>query len=142
MGYKTTLQGKRHWHFALSAKAALHPEPVMMLRTHVLFSDDGLHLWESPAAMHRARRTQCKGWWNDDWRDRLLASMAWLASGGATIALPLGDTVHAKVSARPVEFSSPIALNEQALDDGSLEDAARDSGDDDSEEDEELEGAS
>lgn len=140
MGYKTTAQGKRHWHFALSAKAALHPEPVMMLRTHVLFSDDGMHLWESPSAMHRARRTQCKSWWNDDWRDRLLASMTWLADDDAAIALPLGDTVHAKVSARPVEFSSPIALNEQALDEGAVEDGAYD--DDDSEDDEGLEGAS
>lgn len=142
MGYKTTAQGKRHWHFALSAKAALHPEPLMMLRTHVLFSDDGMHLWESPSAMHRARRTQCKNWWNDDWRDRLLASMAWLADGNATIALPLGDTVYAHVSARPIEFSSPIALNEQAPDDVPVEDGADDDDDDDSEDDEELEGTS
>lgn len=141
MGYKTTARGKRHWHFALSAKAALHPEPVMMLRTHVLFSDDGMQLWESSSAMHRARRTQCKSWWNDDWRDRLLASMAWIADGDAEFALPLGDTVHATVSARPVEFLSPIALNEQALDEGPVEDAVYDD-DDDSEDDDELEGAS
>jgi hypothetical protein len=81
MEYKTTTKGERRWHFAVSARAAVHPEPVLMLRSHVLFSDDGLKLWESAAHMHRARRSQCKNWWNDDWRDRLLATMTGLADG-------------------------------------------------------------
>jgi hypothetical protein len=28
--------------------------------------------------MHSARRRQCKSWWNDEWRDRILAAMTWL----------------------------------------------------------------
>lgn len=30
--------------------------------------------------MHKARRSQCKQWWNDDGRDGILAAMAWLES--------------------------------------------------------------
>jgi hypothetical protein len=87
---------------------------MMILRSHVLFSDDGETLWASAMGMHRARRGQCKSWWNDDWRDRLLATMAWLSGGEATFVLPLGTTVSAVMSARPIQFVSPVTLNEQA----------------------------
>jgi hypothetical protein len=134
MGYKTRKprpgsnpdEGKaptlRHWHFAVSARPALHPMPMLQLRAHVLFSDDGRNLWSAPTAkgrervlraMHRARRSQCKSWWNDDWRDRLLATMAWLAGHAPTLNLQvsLGSAVAA-VNPRPVEFLSPVTLRE------------------------------
>ncbi len=136
MGYKTTTKGKRHWHFAVSARAALHPEPVLMLRSHVLFSDDGEKLWESAALMHRARRSQCKNWWNDDWRDRLLATMTWLGDGELTFALPLGSSVRGSVSIRPLEFASPVTLNEHARDEPEPEEEVADG---DEEEDDEPE---
>ena len=136
MGFKTTAHGKRHWHFAVSAKAALHPEPVLMLRSHVLFSDDGANIWESAAQMHRARRSQCKNWWNDDWRDRLLATMAWLADGRLTFSLPLGSSVQGSVSTRPLEFVSPVTLNEHARDDPKQDSGTEDK--DDAEPEEEF----
>jgi hypothetical protein len=116
MGYATRTNGtRRHWHFAVSAKPAVHPQPMLMMRTHVLFSDDGIKLWTSPKAMHRARRSQCKQWWNDDWRDRLLATMTWLSNGAPTIALPLGADTFATMPIRPLAFESPVALNENAV---------------------------
>ena len=113
-GYKTRKSGeRRHWHFAVSAWPAVHPRPMLQIRTHVLFSDDGRVIWSSPEAMHRARRSQCKNWWNDDWRDRLLATMSWLASGESTFALPLAvASVSSVVDARPVEFLCPVKLEE------------------------------
>ena len=89
--------------------------------------------------MHRARRTQCKNWWNDDWRDRLIASIAWLADSQTSIALPLGNSVHAEVSARPVEFTSPTTLDEQARAEATVEEMAEG---DEAEEDDDLEGVS
>ena len=112
IGYKTRLGRKRYWHFALSAKPALHPEPLLMIRSHVLFSDDATSIWPSVDEMHRARRSQCKGWWNDDWRDRLLGTMAWLAEGTDELRLPLSPSSVAKLSAHPVEFQSPVTLIE------------------------------
>lgn len=137
MGYKTTGAGRRHWHFAVSAKAAVHPEPLLMVRSHVLFSDDGVRLWESPAQMHRARRSQCKSWWNDDWRDRLVAAMSWLASGQPSLALPLAGSDGGSVSVRPIEFTSPLALDEEA--DGEQSEAEDLGGDDDGDEEDVLE---
>lgn len=136
MGYKTTPKGKRHWHFAASARGAVHPQPVLMVRSHVLFSDDGKQLWESPRQMHRARRSQCKNWWNDDWRDRLLATMTWLADGEPTLALPLGTSVHGNVGIRPLEFLSPVTLDEHARDEPESGEEPDDFGEDRDEEEE------
>ena len=112
MGYRKRQSGhKRHWHFAVSARPAVHPQPMLQIRAHVLFSDDGLTLWSSPSAMHRARRSQCKNWWNDDWRDRILATMTWLARDGRCLVLPLSTgQAAAVVAARPLEFLSPVSV--------------------------------
>ena len=73
----------------------------------------GRTIWSSRSAMHRARRSQCKNWWNDDWRDRILASMAWLAQDGDSLGLPLSaGSVAAVVAPRPFEFLSPVTLRE------------------------------
>lgn len=114
MGYATMTKGKRHWHFAISSQPAVHPEPMLMLKSHVLFSDDGIALWDSPKRMHKARRSQCKQWWNDDWRDRLMASVSWLANGAESVRLPVGQTVFAELALYPIEFESPIRLKEDA----------------------------
>ena len=76
--------------------------------------------------MHRARRGQCKSWWNDDWRDRLLATMAFLSDGEAALLLPLGTSVSGEMSARPVQFVSPVTLNEQARDPVEFEEGSED----------------
>lgn len=120
MGYKTRKSGKlRHWHFALTAKPAVHPQPMLQVRAHVLFSDDGRTIWSSPDAMHRARRNQCRQWWNDDWRDRIIASMSCLGMHESSFSLPLsGSSATAVVGLQPVEFLSPVKLREPGADRG------------------------
>ena len=116
LGYKTVTTGKRHWHFAISARPAFHPKPMLQIRTHVLFSDDGRNVWPSLSKTHRARRSQCKDWWNDDWRDRLLASMSWLSSSESSIVLPLStSSENVVIDVDPVEFISPVKLKEEAV---------------------------
>lgn len=109
-GYKTVPSGsRRYWHFGGSARAQLSQMPVLMVRSHVFFSDDEQTLWASPERMHRARRSQCKNWWNDDWRDRLLAAMRWLGDESASIELPVSGLCPARVSTLPVVFNSPVS---------------------------------
>lgn len=125
IGFKTLGTGKRYWHFAVSAKPAVHPEPMLAIRAHVLFSDDAVRVWDSSDAMHKARRSQCKDWWNDDWRDRLMGTMAWLAGESTGLNLVLAPSALAVVSARPVEFISPVTLKEPGAADGGSSDGAR-----------------
>ncbi|HUV30414.1 MAG TPA: hypothetical protein VMY05_04890 [Acidobacteriota bacterium] len=101
-------RAKRMWHFALSSRPLLHPELAYVIRPHVLFSDDGVTIWESKERLHAARRSQCKDWWNDDWRDRILAGVMWLSDGADMIQLPISNDATLHVERSPVIVSSPV----------------------------------
>ncbi len=100
---------KQHWHFGVEARPLVYPRFAFGLHAHVLFSHDGLNIWQSKSALHRTRRSACREWWNDDWRDRLLATMAWLASGTSSITIEVGTGTHLEISCEPVRFQSPVS---------------------------------
>lgn len=117
MGYKTlrTADGAkkvRHWHFGISAKPFVYPTMAYGIKAHVLFSDDGKEIWQSDKRLNRARMSQCRNWWNDDWRDRILATMHWLAVGGETIDIPVGRGTVIKVAKSPQLFTSEVSFVE------------------------------
>jgi hypothetical protein len=123
-----------------------------VIKGHVLFSDDGLRLWASKDRLAKARRNQCKNWWNDEWRDRLLAVMAHLAGQGQQIVLSLAPNVAITLSSRPELFESPVSyidpsdiVKEEELDEYSFEEEEGeldDEGSDDAEEKPDLPAAS
>lgn len=112
IGYKSVGKDKKRiWHFGISAKPIIRPETLFVVKSHVLFSDDGKTLWANKDAMARARRNQCRNWWNDDWRDRLLATMSHLATGEARISFALGSDASFALAKLPVLFESPVTYN-------------------------------
>jgi hypothetical protein len=118
VGYKTMQSGhRRYYHVAISAHAKLDPVGYRIL-THVLFSDDGKTIWHNAKAMHRARRSQCWDWWNDDWRDRLLASVQYL---GDLMALNSSDSLAFMTSPSvvhaPVTYDDPPKRTATTVDD-------------------------
>jgi hypothetical protein len=106
----------RYWHFSLEARAVVNPRLGFMVKPHVLFSDDGATIWSSSAQLHRARRSHCRQWWNDRWRDLILGTMAWLAEGQEGVRLPVGQTGTVSVSVTPLEIESPFSYDEFELD--------------------------
>jgi hypothetical protein len=114
-GVGGVVRGHRHWHFCLEAKPTSHPVVGYTMKAHVLFSDDGKNIWSDAARLHRARRSQCKGWWNDMWRDRIAGSAQFLAEDGA-IKLPVGADLHVMVDMQPIVLECPISFDESALD--------------------------
>jgi len=113
VGYKTLMGGKlRYWHYALSAKPVIRPETLFLVKGHVLFSDDGVNLWTNKDQMAKARRNQCKNWWNDEWRDRMYAAIAHLANSTETVVFPLGATANFSISKQPIQFESPVSYLE------------------------------
>ena len=103
----------KYWHLGISGKVLLEPVPCLALRAHILFSDDGSELWSSHKRMHKKRRRVFKTWWNDRWRDFLLAAVTWISRDSEYFELPLGVNVSgAPVSLRvmtsPVLFTSPV----------------------------------
>ena len=113
VGYKTMLAGKlRYWHYAISGKPLIRPETLFLIKGHVLFSDDGVNLWTNKDLMAKARRNQCKNWWNDEWRDRMYAAMAHLAEPSEASIIPLGATASFQISRQPIPFESPVSYLE------------------------------
>jgi hypothetical protein len=101
-------RSKHYWHFGIQGRPRLWPEPVIHISAHVLFSDNGETIWESKRRLHSARRRQCKSWYNDEWRDRLLASMAFLADGKDTIDIEVVGGSPIKIALTPELFESKI----------------------------------
>lgn len=113
VGYKTMSRPDasswvRFWHFAVQAKRVkFFPALAFVVSHHVVFSEDGQNLWDSRERQHSARRSQCKNWWNDDWRDRLLAMMFWLAEGSDRVTIDCGgDSIE--VAPRPLTFTASV----------------------------------
>ncbi len=118
VGYKTLKkleQGTeilRYWHFALQAKPSTSPFIGYTMKPHVLFSDDGQAIWESKRRLHRARRSQCRGWWNDRWRDLLFGATASLADEDGVIGFPVGPEETLSISCHPLALTSPVSYVE------------------------------
>ena len=83
-----------------------------VIKHHVVFTKDGALL--GATEQHAARRNQCRTWWNAEWRDRLLAALAWSADDRGRIELAVSNGDSIVVSAKPVEFSSPVSYVEPA----------------------------
>lgn len=113
VGYKSKAdRSKRYWHFGIQAKPMFYPQLLFSLSSHVIFSDDGQTAWTSPDRMHKARRRQCKNWQNDEWRDKLFATLNWLSDAQASIRVPVGRALFVEACSRPLEFESPLAYSD------------------------------
>jgi hypothetical protein len=79
------------WHAAFEAKPVVGDVPRFVLRPHVIFTADGKTPLFSKQRMHVLRRSFCKSWWNDRWRDLLIAFTQIIGEDGE-IRLPATPT--------------------------------------------------
>jgi hypothetical protein len=136
----TGVSVKRLWHYAVQARPLVHPMLAYIFKSHVLFTDDGTTIWESKKRLAAARRSQCKSWWNDEWRDRTLAAATYLCDGADKITIKLGSTATLSFPATPLPFCSPVSYTDPQLlkyqeDAETADDYGRGSRDDDAFED-------
>jgi hypothetical protein len=127
VGYSTRMNPttgvgmKRYWHFGMEARPQVHPALAFIMKPHVIFSNDGKTIWSSKKKLAAARQSQCKGWWNDVWRDRTLAAVSHLADGQDSIEMPVGPDLFLSVARFPILFRSPVAYTDpQELDEAAL----------------------
>src|SRR5205085_2178937 len=59
---------------------------------------------------HLRRRRLTRSWWNDVWRDRLLAAMHFLAAGESEVALHAGNITFS-VRAWPLNVNVPVSYD-------------------------------
>ena len=136
----TGVSVKRYWHYAVQARPLVRPTFAYIFKSHVLFTNDGTTIWESKKRLASARRSQCKSWWNDEWRDRTLAAATYLSDGADKINLTLGSNVTLSIAPAPLSFCSPMSYTDPQLlryseDDEAADDYGRDSRDEDAFED-------
>ena len=99
-----------HWHLAIEAVPVLTNLHHFTLKPHVVFTEDGRTPLESVARMHALRRGFCKNWWNDRWRDLIVAFAAWFAQGEKTIEIRMSETASVSLDAKMMELISPVGL--------------------------------
>ncbi len=120
-----------YWHFAVSGKVSIADPQHLLLRTHVVFTQDGKTPLDSQSRAGRLRKSFCKNWWNDRWRDLLRAFVAALANGKEEFYLSLGGDAVATISASPMGFEAPLSITEN----GSVSTAEEDHVEDETEAD-------
>lgn len=97
------------WHFGVSARVSDTMGFALALNSHVVFTDNGRDPWTADERQHRARRRIGKNWWNDKWRDLLMATMYWIAGGQELIRVPCGGELSLGVARLPLIFESPFS---------------------------------
>lgn len=100
------------WHFAVQARSMLSPSPAFAIKTHVVFTNDGLTPIESASQQHSARRSIGKNWWNPEWRDRLTAMMTHLsATTPGFVEVATGGRTPMRMCSEPCLFESPASYS-------------------------------
>ncbi|MBA2591789.1 MAG: toll/interleukin-1 receptor domain-containing protein [Pseudomonadota bacterium] len=133
-----------NWHYAPELLPMVGKTNRFSIKPHVLFSEDGDTPITDVARAHRLRRGFCKNWWQDRWRDLMLAYLAYLSGRKESIEVPLSDSFTLLLSAKPTIYISPVTavapgIEQEREDDDQLADEAADDLDDDEEDDDLLE---
>jgi hypothetical protein len=95
------------WHLCLVAKPRIWPALVYRLHANIVLSTDGRSAMPGDKT-HARRRRLTRSWWNDVWRDRLLAGMSFLAEGGDALVIKTGSSSFS-VAAWPLLADLPVS---------------------------------
>lgn len=121
-----------YWHYAPELIPVLGKRIRFAIIPRVVFSEDGATPLEDVARSHRLRRRFCKSWWQDRWRDMMLAYIAMISDGKESFELPISDSSSIEVSVQPELFSCPVtAVSPSQVDDDEERDVNIDEMDDD-----------
>ena len=105
------LSGKfkeRRWHLCLVAQPKLWPDALYRVHANVAVTTDG-KMPLPGEQLQRIRLRLTRSWFNDKWRDMLLAAMGWLANGADTVDLAaMGERLS--VASLPMTFDFPVSF--------------------------------
>ena len=88
----------------------------IITRIRVYITDLTGKLYPGRAA-HIRRKKLCKSWWNEEWLNRLMGVMQFLAGENEQIAIGETEDERIIIERFPRTYTSPIRLNEEALSD-------------------------
>jgi TIR domain len=97
------------WHVCLLARPRLTPIPIYRIHANIVLTRDG----KTPLPgdkTHERRRRLTKSWWNDVWRDRLLAAVHFLGDSASVIEIPTGND-RFKFATWPITLDFPVSYD-------------------------------
>jgi hypothetical protein len=77
----------------------------------VVFTSEGHSPLGDAKRLHRLRRSFCKSWRNDKWRDLLLAFWFWLAEGAAFVDVAMGEGAVMRLKLPPMIFDAAFSID-------------------------------
>lgn len=98
----------RNWHFGIEGLPHLGVDSYISILPHIVFSENG-EVYESVKKQHAYRRSQCRRWYNNDWRDRILAALHFLKGDDAKLQIPLAPESSATFEPFPEIIASPVS---------------------------------
>ncbi len=101
-----------YWHFGITTQVLLYPVVSFSLKSHILFSDDGVNVWLDKSKLHSARRKKGRNWFNEEWRDQLLAIISSLKNSDGKIELKLNEECTIDMPDTPLTLFSPMDYDE------------------------------
>ena len=105
------LSGKfkeRRWHLCLVAQPKLWPDALYRIHANVAVTTDGRNPLPGEQ-LQRIRLRLTRSWFNDKWRDMLLAAMGWLAEGHDTLDLSAtGERLS--ITSLPLTIDFPVSF--------------------------------
>jgi hypothetical protein len=103
-----------YWHFGVQARSVLEGDQLSYsLSPHVTFSADGKTPLDSKSQLHSLRRSFCRNWWNDRWRDLMQGFVCAIADGDQ-MKIDIGASKPMIVASRFLEFKIPISASAEA----------------------------
>ena len=102
------------WHLGISINVKLFPVLVYEIKSHIVFSDDGINVWEDTDKLHRARRNKGKRFFNEHWRDFLFAFLFSLSDNTEDIRVPIKENVSILLPLTPLNFITKTGYKEPA----------------------------
>jgi hypothetical protein len=97
------------WHVCIIAKPRVWPKLVYRVHINVVLTADGKTALPGDKT-HARRRRLTRSWWNNVWRDRLLAAMNHLSAGSPEIVLAAGN-VEFRTATWPLETQSGVSYD-------------------------------
>lgn len=100
------------WHFAVSIQPILSPFVGFSLKSHLLFTSDGFRVINDDKKQHSFRRKKGKRFFNDEWRDLLLAFIQQLIDREKEIKIIVSSNDQVlKMKEWPEMFWSEVGYN-------------------------------
>ena len=78
---------KGSWHYGVSLNPILFPYIGVSVNSHLVFSSDGINIISNPSKQHAYRRNKGKNFFNEKWRDLLLAFIYSLRNDNGNIEI-------------------------------------------------------